>query len=160
MTDMTDAKTVLASINPDCTSGLVSACARCGRSPVLFDCIYDDEFWSQIAPAKYRHMVLCLECVSHYALDNGIKVLPNLRLVYVAAWDGVRPFVPASALAASEARVEALEPYIQEIWFEHRDHDGPGYNECDKPGEECAWCAGTRAALAAAAPPEPPQGVG
>jgi hypothetical protein len=64
------------------------------------------------------------------------------------------------ALAASEARAEALEPYIQEIWFEHRDHDGPGYNECDKPGEECAWCAGTRAALAAAAPPEPPQGVG
>jgi len=109
---MTDAKTVLASINPDCTSGLVSACARCGRSPVLFDCIYDDEFWSQIAPAKYRRMVLCLECVSHHALDNGIKVLPNLRLVYVAAWDGVRPFVPASALAASEARVEALERQV------------------------------------------------
>jgi hypothetical protein len=61
-------------------------------------------------------MVLCLECVSHYALDNGIKVLPNLRLVYVAAWDGVRPFVPASALAASEARVEALERF-------HKAHD-------------------------------------
>jgi hypothetical protein len=29
---------------------------------------------------------------------------------------------------------------LQEIVNAHSDPDDPGYNECDKPGEQCMWC--------------------
>ena len=40
-----------------------------------------------------------------------------------------------------------LIPFCREYLAAHRDADSSDYNGCEKPGEECAWCAGVNAAL-------------
>lgn len=62
------------------------------------------------------------------------------------------------------AWLQAAEHCITDYWQSHRDPQDAQYNECDRPGEQCAWCdlaaialAGIRAALAAARAPRAEQ---
>ena len=32
-------------------------------------------------------------------------------------------------------------PLLKDVMSGHRDEDAPEYNECEKEGEECAWCS-------------------
>jgi len=55
----------------------------------------------------------------------------------------------AERLRTLQARVDelkGLQPFIEEIWFAHRDKDSEEYNECDTG--ECCWCEETRKILA------------
>lgn len=46
------------------------------------------------------------------------------------------------------ASMRILSANAEEVMRSHRDPHSSAYNECEKPGEECMWCATTRAALA------------
>ena len=48
-------------------------------------------------------------------------------------------------LQARVSELERLRPFIEEIWFAHRDKQSEEYNECEI--EECCWCEETRKAL-------------
>lgn len=114
-------RAVLERVNPD-ADGLVRSCARCGAQPVRLDADYEDDFWDEVVPEEYCRDVLCLDCVNHYALDNGIKVLPRLCIAYITTWDGTRPFVPVSTLATALSRLKEAEARIEALEKENRNH--------------------------------------
>lgn len=37
--------------------------------------------------------------------------------------------------------MKTVIPLLKETRDNHRDKDSPDYNECDKPNEQCMWCA-------------------
>ena len=54
----------------------------------------------------------------------------------------------AGSISISRERADSIVELLGETEHSHRDKDSCDYNECEKPGEECMWCAEARPIIA------------
>lgn len=56
------------------------------------------------------------------------------------------PYVASENLCRD---LELAQDSIRDVWLSHRDYQDRYYNDCEKPGEECLWCAEAEVGMAA-----------